>query len=301
MVIFVIGANATGKSHFIEQNFKDRGYTLLNVYDYQQSAKKDSRFQGLSSREKLFQANEMLKAEIVDLVRQSKDVVVEQTFFRALRRIGYVEAIREAARDIPVEVYVMTPSDEQLRQNCIKRSEGTGADPQYAFEQIKREVEEVFEFPNPTEGFSRIYAVSDCGVTERMDQPDWARIERARRELQEEAEERTRRREAAARHEKLVQETEHIKFWHYCEVCGKKELLTADEAFKQGWDYPPRMYQYRNILTPRTCGNCLIADTLCIKLLTGKKTFFDLTESEKETLERIKNEPESLLPSESAT
>lgn len=27
-------------------------------------------------------------------------------------------------------------------------------------------------------------------------------------------------------------------FWHYFEVCGKKEILTSREAFKRGWDYP---------------------------------------------------------------
>jgi len=29
------------------------------------------------------------------------------------------------------------------------------------------------------------------------------------------------------------------KFWHYCEVCGKKAYLTAEEAYGLGWDYPP--------------------------------------------------------------
>ena len=28
---------------------------------------------------------------------------------------------------------------------------------------------------------------------------------------------------------------------HICEVCGKTEILTPDEAFNDGWDYPPRM------------------------------------------------------------
>lgn len=301
MVIFVIGGNSTGKSHFIRQNFKDSEYTVLDVYDCQQRIREDKRFHGLSEWEKMFQANELLKTDIVNLVRQGKDVVVEQTFFRALRRIGYVEAVREVSRKIPIVIYVMMPSDEQLWQNCAKRAEDTGANPKYVYERIKRELSEIFEFPNPAEGFSRIYEVSDAGITERMDEPDWTRIEQAQKELLSEAEERQNKKEERKRQEKLIQEMEHIRFWHYCEVCGKKELLTAEAAFEQGWDYPPKMGQFRNFLTARKCGNCSIADTLCFKLLSGQKTFSDLSADERETLERIKNEPESLLPSEDET
>lgn len=297
MVAFVIGGNCTGKSRFIEQNFKDPQYTVLDVLDYQ---KREDKFFGLSEWEKLFQANERLKDDIVDLVLLGRDVVVEQTFFRALRRIGYVDAIREISRDIPILVYVMMPSDEQLRQNCQKRLQDTGEDPEYAYKRTKREAE-IFEFPNPAEGFSKIYVVSDDGITECLDEPDQTRIEQARQELLDEAEKRQKEREKKERQEKLTEEMEHIRFWHYCEVCGKKELLTADEAFKQGWDYPPRMGQFRNFLLPRKCGNCSIVDALCFKLLSGKKTFSDLSADEKETLERIKNEPESLLPLEDET
>ena len=31
------------------------------------------------------------------------------------------------------------------------------------------------------------------------------------------------------------------KLIHICEVCGKTEILTPEEAFNEGWDYPPRM------------------------------------------------------------
>lgn len=126
-------------------------------------------------------------------IRQGKDVVAEQTFFRALRRIGYIEAIQNVSRKIPVVVYVMTPSDEQLRKNCEKRAKETGGNPQYAYNRIKQELSEIFEFPNPAEGFSRIYEVSDGGIMERMDEPDWARIDQARKELSDEEKERQKR------------------------------------------------------------------------------------------------------------
>lgn len=31
-----------------------------------------------------------------------------------------------------------------------------------------------------------------------------------------------------------------MKLIHICEVCGKKEILTPEEAFEQGWDYPQK-------------------------------------------------------------
>ena len=31
------------------------------------------------------------------------------------------------------------------------------------------------------------------------------------------------------------------KLIHICEVCGKTEIMTPEEAFNDGWDYPPRM------------------------------------------------------------
>ena len=47
------------------------------------------------------------------------------------------------------------------------------------------------------------------------------------------------------------------KLIHICEVCGKTELLTPEEAFNEGWDYPPRMGGF-GIVGPRTCGDCPI-------------------------------------------
>ena len=42
---------------------------------------------------------------------------------------------------------------------------------------------------------------------------------------------------------------------HICEVCGRTEILTPEEAHSQGWDYPPKMGRFR-IISPRTCPNC---------------------------------------------
>ncbi len=44
-VIFVIGATASGKTTFIQNNFSnDRDTVILNVYDYQQATYKEAGF-----------------------------------------------------------------------------------------------------------------------------------------------------------------------------------------------------------------------------------------------------------------
>ena len=56
-------------------------------------------------------------------------------------------------------------------------------------------------------------------------------------------------------------------YWHNCEACGKKELLTLEDGFNQGWDYPPRIGVW-GVLSPRTCGDCGIEKTLYWQILT---------------------------------
>ena len=80
----------------------------------------------------------------------------------------------------------------------------------------------------------------------------------------------------------------------------KKRHLTPEEAFNEGWDYPPRMGAF-TVLSPRTCGECSITDTLWWKLVTDKNNEHNMnnfTDEEKKTLKRIMAEPYSLLEEE---
>ena len=51
------------------------------------------------------------------------------------------------------------------------------------------------------------------------------------------------------------------KLIHICEVCGKAKIMTSEQAFNEGWDYPPRMGSF-GIVSPRTCGDCGMMETL---------------------------------------
>ena len=87
------------------------------------------------------------------------------------------------------------------------------------------------------------------------------------------------------------------KLIHICEVCGKRETLTPEEAFNEGWDYPPRMGGF-GIVGPRTCGDCPINLTVWWALVSEKKSVSELSQQQKETIKRIQGEPESIIPKE---
>lgn len=81
-------------------------------------------------------------------------------------------------------------------------------------------------------------------------------------------------------------------FEHICEVCDKHETLTPDEAFNQGWDYPPKMGAW-GILSPRTCGDCDMTGTAWSALMMEGKSFADLTDRQKAMVERVRQEAEA--------
>lgn len=85
-----------------------------------------------------------------------------------------------------------------------------------------------------------------------------------------------------------------LRFLHVCEVCGKREMLTPQEAYDAGWDYPPTMGQF-GAVSPRTCGSCTVSDTLWWALTADKTPVSRLSPAQQDTLARILGEPWSLL------
>ena len=79
-----------------------------------------------------------------------------------------------------------------------------------------------------------------------------------------------------------------------CEVCGRKEILTPQEAFDQGWDYPPMMGHF-GVLSPRTCPNCNMMDTVWAAITMLGKRAEDLTDEQQQVIVRIVSEPDSIL------
>lgn len=81
---------------------------------------------------------------------------------------------------------------------------------------------------------------------------------------------------------------------HVCESCGKDEVLDVEQAYNEGWDYPPKFGPF-GIIMPRTCGDCSITQTLWWDLVvTQSADINNLNEHQKEVLNRILSEPQSL-------
>lgn len=80
---------------------------------------------------------------------------------------------------------------------------------------------------------------------------------------------------------------------HICEACGVEKVMTPEQAYSEGWDYPPKMFPF-GVLSPRTCGNCTIDKTLWWRLVTEGLDPKDLTEADLALIERVNNEPESI-------
>ena len=131
-----------------------------------------------------------------------------------------------------------------------------------------------------------------------MDESNNDIIDKARKELEEENERLRKEEEEKQKKEELFESMNTRPFWHYCEICGRKEFVTAQEAHNSGWDYPPNI-GYFGLLGPRKCGDCDIKKTLWWKVNHKQKIplVLENTLSKKEltTWRRIKGEPESLL------
>lgn len=123
----------------------------------------------------------------------------------------------------------------------------------------------------------------------------------ARKQITDEKERIEKEDDKSRKYKALLESMKTRPFWHYCEVCGKKEFLTDEDAFNRGWDYPPKMGSF-GLLGPRTCGNCKMRDTLYWKIQTSGKLPIviegDLNDKDLITWRRIKGEPESLLNEE---
>lgn len=81
---------------------------------------------------------------------------------------------------------------------------------------------------------------------------------------------------------------------HVCEVCGTEAVLTPDEAYAAGWDYPPKMGTF-GVVSPRTRGDCPLTATVWAAVAMEGKGPADLTDAQRATLARIAGEPESIL------
>ena len=283
-VKIVMGTALSGKTHFIKENFPES--EILSVGEYQKRIMGEMdvpKYLPMYKHIEILQkANDQIKNDMVERLSQDKDVIMEHTLFKAMRRKEYLEAFRTVTNE-PVDIYVMQPSDEQLQINILSyeaiRDSGIGW--------IKSEMRQI-EIPNIAEGFAHVYIVNDSGVRDWSDRP----IERKfiDKDTKMNLMEKDLLSESNTKETTVFQEK---RFLHICEVCGRTEKLAAEEAHNQNWDYPPMIGEF-GVLSPRTCGNCRMTETAYWAIAVEKKTTAELSENQLQALERIMQEPDIL-------
>lgn len=91
-----------------------------------------------------------------------------------------------------------------------------------------------------------------------------------------------------------IKDYSNSKFLHICEKCGRQDILTPQKGFELGWDYPPKMSDFK-MVSPRTCGDCGIEHTIWWDICLEHKNFEELTEAQHKTIARILQEPDSII------
>lgn len=189
----------------------------------------------------------------------------------------------DASLDTNVIIHLYKAELQQLQINILRheaiRDRGIGW--------IKSEMRQI-EIPNIVEGFAHVYMVNDSGIQDWSDRP----VERkfVDKDTTLNLLEKDLFPEENTKETSVFQEK---RFLHICEVCGRTEKLTAEEAHNQGWDYPPRIGIF-GVLSPRTCGDCAITETAYWAIVVEKKTTAQLSENQLQAVERIMQEPDIL-------
>lgn len=146
-ITFVIGIPGSGKSTYISENFKDR--KVIDLFDFQKPYNK----KGWITKEEVWKSYEDTKEALLECIRNNEDVVLEHTFLRAIRRIPYLEAIKEIT-DYPIDIVVMKPSLEILRERWIKRK-------MYIEDDEILNFLNVLEIPSIEEGYSNVIIITE--------------------------------------------------------------------------------------------------------------------------------------------
>lgn len=284
----IMGPSFSGKKVFANEHFPN--YAVISLGDYQRhlfSAYGDKYISFEDHYSILLKAQEKLKDDLLESIVKEVPTVMLHTLYMRKRRMALIKEIRTVT-NAPIDIYLMQPSDEQILAYIEADTERS-----ITLEVVKSELRQI-ETPSTEEGFAHVYAVTENGVQ------DWSNIPVTEHILGAQTEVTYKEVDSLdiIDKENPTGFGEDEPFLHICECCGRTEVLTAKEGYENGWDMPGKGGIYPEscfgVITPRTCGNCSITDTLYWQVAVEKKPIKDLEERHLKTLERILQEPEIL-------
>lgn len=145
-ISIVMGISGSGKSTYIKEYLSDR--KVVDLYSFQEPYIN----KGYLGIEEIKQSYIDAKNTLIEYIKQGEDVVLEHTLLKAIRRVPYIEAIKEIT-DEPIEIILINPSLEILRERWKKREMYWNDD------EILSNLA-VLEIPTLEEGFSKVTIIT---------------------------------------------------------------------------------------------------------------------------------------------
>lgn len=178
----VMGVSGSGRTHFIEHHFSS--WKHFSVGDYQRKLREETDESKLMDffayKLLLIKANEQIQEDVIAALKRGENVALEHTYYKAKRRIAYMEEFRKVTDD-PINIYVVMPSESQFKNNLISSPKHDETD----FDRLWKEMDAI-EMPNIAEGYDKIFIVRDEKVEELITEIDPDLIDRVKKELAEE-------------------------------------------------------------------------------------------------------------------
>ena len=147
-VVFVIGIVGSGKSTYIKKHYPD--YKKIDLYDYQ------THFMCVAE---VLKSYEDCKQDLIESIKTCDKVVMEHTLLKKMRRIPYIDAVRETD-NVKLTCVLVNPSVEQIISNRTARGlSKTICNKDSVIEEL-----EVLEIPADGDGFDEIIIVENFEI-----------------------------------------------------------------------------------------------------------------------------------------
>ena len=141
-IIFVSGPPCSGKSTFIEENFKNR--KIIDLYDFQKDLLH-------ITYETIWKSYVDCMEAIKTAIQNNEEIVVEHTLLKEIRRKYYIDEIRKITNE-EIIIYFIIPTKEEYKNRVQQRKI------RYSDETIEMYLE-TSEIPNESEGFFKVIIV----------------------------------------------------------------------------------------------------------------------------------------------